>query len=143
MPYHAVFGFLIPLLVGILEVNSQGTNKSSFETHPANMWAFLSATFIYCFAFAADMKSQLHSSTTTGQSKLSSLTAVVSGSLSSVSLVSVFLSRLLGRLLFIIWALVIVMFFLSSYEMKTIFRVLCTRIKFKRSTSMDLPPLLV
>ncbi|KAK2650631.1 hypothetical protein Ddye_018120 [Dipteronia dyeriana] len=67
MPYHAVFGFLIPMLVGILEVKSQesrvksqGTNKSSFETHVPSKHVCVSVVHILvcCFAFAADMKSQ-------------------------------------------------------------------------------------
>ncbi|KAK3195133.1 hypothetical protein Dsin_026443 [Dipteronia sinensis] len=103
MPYHAVFGFLIPLLVAVLQVNNQGTNNHSFETHPANLWAFLLATLVYCFAFVADIKSQYYNSS---YAQLYSLVVVISGSLSSVSLISVFLPDLLGRLIFVLWAFV-------------------------------------
>ncbi|KAK4847451.1 hypothetical protein QYF36_002032 [Acer negundo] len=104
MPYHAVFLFLNPLLVAVLQAaNNQGTNRYSFETHPANLWVFLLATIVYCFAFVADIKSQDYN---TSYAQLYSLVAVISGSLSSVSLISVFLPDLPGRLIFIPWAFV-------------------------------------
>ncbi|KAL5798839.1 hypothetical protein ACOSQ2_003659 [Xanthoceras sorbifolium] len=90
MPYHAVFGFLIPLLIAVLQVNNQGTNNYSFETHPANLWAFLLATLVYCFAFAADIKYKFYNPRLR-YAQLSRLVAVISGSLSSVSLISIFL----------------------------------------------------
>ncbi|KAI9181966.1 hypothetical protein LWI28_020587 [Acer negundo] len=103
MPYHAVFGFLIPLLVAVLQlqVNNQGTNNYSFQTHPANLWVFLLSTIVYCFAFVADIKSQYYKPSC---AQLYSLVAVISGSLSSVSLISLFLPDLPGRLIFIPWA---------------------------------------
>ncbi|KAK2650693.1 hypothetical protein Ddye_018182 [Dipteronia dyeriana] len=103
MPYHAVFGFLIPLLVAVLQVNNQGTNRYSFQTHPANLWVFLLATLVYCFASVADFKSQYYNPS---YAQLYSLVAVISGSLSSVSLISIFLPDLPGRLIFIPWAFV-------------------------------------
>ncbi|KAL5798827.1 hypothetical protein ACOSQ2_003647 [Xanthoceras sorbifolium] len=103
MPYHAVFGFLIQLLIAVLQVNNQGTNKYSFETHPANLCAFLLATLVYCLAFAADIKSRFYNPRPS-YAQLSSLVAVISGSLSSVSLISIFLPYLPGRLIFIVWA---------------------------------------
>ncbi|TXG62629.1 hypothetical protein EZV62_009623 [Acer yangbiense] len=103
IPYHAVFGFLIPLLIALLRVNNQGGKNYSFETHPANLWVFLLATFAYCVAFAADIQSKFYS---TKYALLSSCVAVISGSLSSVSLISIFLPPLLGRLIFIPWAFV-------------------------------------
>ncbi|KAH7576298.1 hypothetical protein ACOSP7_003466 [Xanthoceras sorbifolium] len=103
MPYHAVFGFLIPLLIAVLQVNNQGTNNYSFETHPTNLWAFLLATLVYCLAFAADIKYQFYNPRLS-YAQLSRLVAVISGSLSSVSLISIFLPYLPGRLIFIVWA---------------------------------------
>ncbi|KAK2650696.1 hypothetical protein Ddye_018185 [Dipteronia dyeriana] len=98
MPYHAVFGYLNPLLVAVLQVNNY-----SFETHTANLWVFVLATLIYCFAFIADIKSQFYNPS---YAPLSTLVAVISGSLSSVSLISVFLPDLPGLLIFIPWAFV-------------------------------------
>jgi hypothetical protein len=53
------------------------------------MWAFLLATFIYCFAFAANMRFKC-----TRYSRLSGHVAFFAGSFSSISLVSVLLPAL-------------------------------------------------
>ncbi|KAK3195134.1 hypothetical protein Dsin_026444 [Dipteronia sinensis] len=138
MPYHAVFGFLIPLLVGVLQVNNQG-----FETHPANLWAFLLATLVYCFAFVADFKSQYYNPS---YAKLYGLVAVISGSLSSVSLISLFLPDLPGRLIFIPWAFVSIVVshsliislccWLYQMIMKTFFQVVGIWNRFKGSDDL-------
>ena len=151
MTYHEVFGFLIPLLVAVLQlqVNNQGTNKYSFETHPANLWVFLLATTVYCFAFVADIKSQYYN---TSYAQLYSLLAVISGSLSSVSLISVFLPDLPGRLIFIPWAFVSIFVsrnlninlccWLYQMIMKTFFQVVGIWNPFKGSglTEQPRPP---
>ncbi|KAK2650624.1 hypothetical protein Ddye_018113 [Dipteronia dyeriana] len=148
MPYHAVFGFLIPLIIAVLQVNNQGINKYSFETHPANLWVFLLATFVYYVAFAADIQSKFYS---TKYGKLSSFVAVISGSLSSVSLVSIFLPPLLGRLIFIPWAFVSIVLsrgFIVSicslfYQMimKTFFQVFDIWNRFRGCSLMEQPQL--
>ncbi|KAK3195077.1 hypothetical protein Dsin_026387 [Dipteronia sinensis] len=80
------FNCLIPILINVVQVKySEGKDKSPFETHPATMWIFVFSTFIY---FSAGQRSVT--------------VAIISGSLSSVSLVSVLLPRLLGTLIFII-----------------------------------------
>ncbi|KAL5794873.1 hypothetical protein ACOSP7_003467 [Xanthoceras sorbifolium] len=83
------FNCLIPMLVGVLQVNSQSKDVSPFETHPENMWVFVVSTFIY---FSAAQRSMP--------------LAVVAGSLSSVSIVSVLLPHRLGPLIFIPWTFV-------------------------------------
>ncbi|KAK3195076.1 hypothetical protein Dsin_026386 [Dipteronia sinensis] len=83
------FNFVIQMLIGVFQVDSQGKDKSPFETHPAEMWVFVFSSFIY---FSAAQRSVPM--------------AIISGSLSSVSLVSVLLPRLLGDLIFIPWAFV-------------------------------------
>ncbi|KAH7576297.1 hypothetical protein ACOSQ2_003658 [Xanthoceras sorbifolium] len=85
------FNCLIPMLVGVLQVNSQSKDVSPFETHPENMWIFVVSTFIY---FSAAQRS------------MPLAPAVVAGSLSSVSIVSVLLPRRLGPLIFIPWTFV-------------------------------------
>lgn len=102
MPWHAIFAFLNPLLVGVLQVKGQSSKVSPFDTHPADMWTFLLATLLYCFAFAANIK--YHGQRTSASySRISGHVALLSGSLSSVSLLSIFLPTLLGRLIFILW----------------------------------------
>ncbi|KAK3195078.1 hypothetical protein Dsin_026388 [Dipteronia sinensis] len=53
----------------------------------------------------SDIQSKFYS---TKYAKLSSFVAVISGSLSSVSLISIFLPPLLGRLIYIPWALLFI-----------------------------------
>ncbi|KAI9182631.1 hypothetical protein LWI28_027345 [Acer negundo] len=149
MPYHAVFGFLIPLLVAVLQlqVNNQGTNNYSFQRHPANLWVFLLSTSVYCFAFIADIKSQYYNPS---YAQLYSLVAVISGSLSSVSLISLFLPDLPGRLIFIPWAFMSIVVsrrliislccWLYQMIMKIFFQVVGIWIRFKGSGLMPRLP---
>ena len=97
-PCHAVFAFLNPLLIGVIQVKFQGTAQSPFQTSLPSMWAFLLATIIYCFAFAANMTFKC-----TWYSRLSGHVAFFAGSFSSISLVSVLLPALLGHLIFSVW----------------------------------------
>jgi len=103
-PCHAVFAFLNPLLIGVIQVKFQGTAQSPFQTSSPSMWAFLLATFIYCFAFAANMRFKC-----TRYSRLSGHVAFFAGSFSSISLVSVLLPALLGRLIFAVWIILPIM----------------------------------
>ncbi|KAK2650623.1 hypothetical protein Ddye_018112 [Dipteronia dyeriana] len=95
------FKYLIPMLITVLQVSSQGHSESPFKSHPANMWISLVATFIYYFAVAA---AQLESAIFFERSII---VAAISGSLSAVSLVSMFLlPGLLGFLIFIPWTFI-------------------------------------
>ena len=51
-PFHAVFGFLIMLLLTLVGVHFQGLNMSPLTTHYATMVLFIIAVFIYSIAFA-------------------------------------------------------------------------------------------
>lgn len=108
VPYHGVFGILIPLLVTILQVHVQGTTHSLFETHSLNMWVSLVATVVYYFACAVDMKFKLHchANNIPDNSQLFNGIANLSGSLSTVGFVSVLLPPLGGCIIFIAWGLV-------------------------------------
>lgn len=105
MPWHAVFAFLNPLLIGLLQVKFQGTSVSPFDTNPAQFHTFLLATLVYCLAFATHMKCRRGP---TNYTSLSGHMALISGSLSSISLVSIFLPRLLGRLILLSWIILLV-----------------------------------
>ncbi|GAY62479.1 hypothetical protein CUMW_218130 [Citrus unshiu] len=100
-PYHTLFVFLIPLLVGVIEINNvQDKNKSLIETHLMSMCLFLVALLIYAFAYFAVMKSEL---------QIFNAIAVISGSLCSVSLVSITLPHPYGHFSFIIWVFVLLL----------------------------------
>ncbi|KAH8488415.1 hypothetical protein H0E87_024181 [Populus deltoides] len=103
-PCHAIFAFLNPLLIGVIQVKFQGTAQSPFQTSLPSMWAFLLATIIYCFAFAANMRFKC-----TRYSRLSGHVAFFAGSFSSISLVSVLLPALPGRLIFAAWIILPIM----------------------------------
>ena len=100
MPWHAVFAFLNPLLIGVMQVKCQNASSSPFLTNPTDMWTFLLATLIYCFAFAANIKWRRGR---TIYALFSGHIALISGSLSSVSLFSIFLPTLFGRLILFLW----------------------------------------
>ncbi|KAK9273370.1 hypothetical protein L1049_018180 [Liquidambar formosana] len=103
-PYFMAFSFLITILVGVLQVNNQTNNASPFLTHPANMWAFIIATCIYSFAFAATLRLPPDSS----HSLLAGFVAFFSGALSVLSIVSMFVDPLwLGWLIAILWFLLL------------------------------------
>ncbi|PON82949.1 hypothetical protein TorRG33x02_212450 [Trema orientale] len=118
MPWHTVFAFLNPLLIGVLQVKCQGASLSAFDTDPANMYTFLLATLVYCFAFASNLKCRRRRRDWTNHALLFDHMALISGSLSSVSLVSVFLPGLPGQLIFFSW--IILPVFLSRH---LIFRI--------------------
>ncbi|KAH7576291.1 hypothetical protein JRO89_XS01G0028100 [Xanthoceras sorbifolium] len=92
--HHFVFIHVIPLLIGLLQVDYQSKNASPFDTHPINMWIFFAATAIYCLGLSIKMDSQNHQSTYS--QIITGHFILCSGALSSVSLASIFLPRLLG-----------------------------------------------
>ncbi|KAJ7962337.1 hypothetical protein O6P43_017579 [Quillaja saponaria] len=95
--WHVVFTFIIPLLVGILQVHC---HVSPFVTHPVNMWTFLFTVIIYCFALANYIKSRYYH---TAYSKPSAMLALITGSLASISVISIFVPHKLELPLFIVW----------------------------------------
>ncbi|KAJ6400370.1 hypothetical protein OIU84_015924 [Salix udensis] len=108
---HAVFAFLNPFLIGVIQVKFQGTNQSPFQTRLPSMWAFLLATFVYCFAFAANMKFKY-----TKYFRFSGHVAFLAGSFSSISLVSFLLPARLGPLVFVAWAILPIMVARSTVQ---------------------------
>ncbi|XP_044491285.1 uncharacterized protein LOC123215310 [Mangifera indica] len=90
--HDLIFKFLIPLLIGLLQVDYQSKNVSPFHTHPINMWGFLAATCIYCVVLG-----------TTTCSKIVSHIILSSGALASVCLASVLFPGFIGWLLLCLW----------------------------------------
>ncbi|KAI9187447.1 hypothetical protein LWI28_028276 [Acer negundo] len=81
------FEYIIPILIAVLQLSSK---ESPFKTHPVQTWVFVVATIIYGLAF------QLSNADV----------AIISGSLSTVLLISIFLPHSLGFLIFIPWSFV-------------------------------------
>lgn len=103
MSNAAVFQYLNPILIGIVAANVQGATQPLLATHALNIWSFLVATLVYCFALEA--KDVVTGSPGPQQNQANSCThfwsfvAFVHGSVSSVSLVSTFVSRSAGYII--------------------------------------------
>ncbi|KAJ0111211.1 hypothetical protein Patl1_00198 [Pistacia atlantica] len=101
--HHMIFLFLIPVMLGLLQVEYQSKNVSPFDTHPINMWVFLAATYIYCVGLATNLELQNHSTTT--YSKIISHVILSSGALASVTLALVLFPCLIGWLILCLWTI--------------------------------------
>ncbi|KAK3195079.1 hypothetical protein Dsin_026389 [Dipteronia sinensis] len=106
------FKYQILMLIAVLQANSN--IESPFKTHPVQMWVFVVATIIYCHAY------QLSNAPV----------AVIFGSLSTVSLVSIFLPGSLGFLIFIPWSFVpIIVAYQPIHAMFNNIRTACLRLQ--------------
>lgn len=94
-----------------MAANVEGTNKPLFEKHGINMWAFLVGLGVYCFALVADINSRMHD-----HQANSSVIAVVSGSLSTVSLVSTLVPQVIGYIILCISWICAAIFIVVVYE---------------------------
>ncbi|KAH8485839.1 hypothetical protein H0E87_027324 [Populus deltoides] len=52
---HAVFTFIMPVLLNFLELMYQGKDYSPFDTHPINMWIGLTCLLAYCLAYGVEV----------------------------------------------------------------------------------------
>ncbi|KAJ0053989.1 hypothetical protein Pint_00183 [Pistacia integerrima] len=95
-----IFLFLIPVMIGLLQVEYQNKNVSPFDIHPINMWVFLAATCIYCVGLATNLESYNYP---TACSKIISHLIINSGALASITLASVLVSSLIGWLILCLW----------------------------------------
>ncbi|KAL7169018.1 hypothetical protein ACSBR2_034110 [Camellia fascicularis] len=94
-PCQAIFKYLIPTLVALLAVKYNGKTENPFQAHPANMWTFFIARCIYCLALGLIQEMKIDSPI---YSKILGHLTFISGTVSCVSLVSIFLPDLPGKL---------------------------------------------
>ncbi|KAJ0053994.1 hypothetical protein Pint_00186 [Pistacia integerrima] len=111
-----IFLFLIPVMLGLLQVEYQSKNVSPFDTHPINMWVFLAATFIYCAGLATNLESHNHPTT---RSKIISRVILSPGALASVTLASVLVLRLIGWIILCLWTILAII--LARHLLKHIY----------------------
>ena len=123
-PCHGVFKYFIPSLMAVVALKFKNKNIDPFETHPVNMWAFVISTCIY-FLILGILK-ELQNSCANYHQILGHI-ILISGALSSVSLLSLILPTQLGCLIFIIWALLPII--LVRQSLKHIYRCLTHKIK--------------
>ncbi|KAJ4717542.1 hypothetical protein OWV82_012403 [Melia azedarach] len=98
MANSAIFWYINSVLVGIVGANVQGTTEPLLATHALNIWSFLGAKLLYCLALEADdvMRTRTLQLNQANYTHFWSLVAFVSGSVSSLSLVSTFVSHPAG-----------------------------------------------
>ena len=53
-PYHAIFAFLVLVLLDFLKLRYLGMNSSPFQTHPKSMSAAIASLLAYCLAYDAE-----------------------------------------------------------------------------------------
>ena len=118
-----MFTFLIPLLMGLLQVDYQTKKVSPLDTHPINIWIFFAATFLYCLGQSLKTELQIHQP---NYSQFIYNAILSSGALSAVSLASIFLPRLLGWFCLGLWPVLPIM--LARHFIKQIYETLKKRI---------------
>ncbi|XLR11797.1 hypothetical protein S83_039735 [Arachis hypogaea] len=101
IPCHAIFIFLDPLLLGVLQVEYQNKNKPPSATHPIQIQTFLMAICIYCMVLGI----KLYRKDLLGcyQEQILTFILLAFGSISSASLLSILLNSILFWLVIIIW----------------------------------------
>ena len=124
IPYPKVFGYLIPTLAAVVGANVQGTTKPLINTHRVSLCVFLVAIIIHYIAFAADKMSQRNQA---NFSQVWGLTAVTSGSLSAVALISTFCINSVAEIICYI-ALSCAVIIIVVYQCGRKFVVTCRRL---------------
>ncbi|KAE9610782.1 hypothetical protein Lalb_Chr07g0190261 [Lupinus albus] len=120
IPWHSIFIFLDPLLIGVIQVEYQNKKESPFDSYPIQMKTFLISICIYCTVFGV----MIHKTRTRGsyQTQILSFVLLLSGSLSSASLLSILFQQPLLWVMLITWGLVPITFcgFLSKSSLSWI-----------------------
>ncbi|KAK7255400.1 hypothetical protein RIF29_28809 [Crotalaria pallida] len=98
--WHIIFTSMVTLLVSVLQVKQE----SPFDTHPVLMQTFLAAISINSAVLGIKIRTQNH--TGSYQPQILKLLLLLSGSLSSASLLAILLHRQLFWVLFITWGFV-------------------------------------
>jgi hypothetical protein len=91
-PFHAAFGFLITILIGLVGVHFQGLGVSPLRTHFATMLLFLMAVVIYSIAFVG-IKVGAHN-TSYHYLPLFKFICLISGTIACELLVSILIAAL-------------------------------------------------
>lgn len=117
IPCHAIFVFLDPILLGVLQVEFQNKKESPLDTHAVHKQTFLTAICIY----SALLGIQIHTHTRGGggylQAQILSYALLFSGTLSSASLLSITLQQRLLWVVLFVWGsipLILARHFLKS-----------------------------
>lgn len=100
IPFHAIFVFLDPILLGVLQVEYQNKKEPPFDTYPLQKHIFLTTICIYGALLGIKVHAKIHG----GYLKeILSYGLLLSGVFSTVSLLSILLSQQLLWTVLIIW----------------------------------------
>ncbi|KAL3497531.1 hypothetical protein ACH5RR_040263 [Cinchona calisaya] len=89
---HAIFIFLVSLLLNFLQIKYQGKAESPFETHPKAMFVAIVTLFLYCLSYDAKVRfSKIHQNVS-----FVNISMAIFGPLSLAALSSVLLPEFLG-----------------------------------------------
>ncbi|KAK7390193.1 hypothetical protein VNO78_25493 [Psophocarpus tetragonolobus] len=100
IPWHAIFVFLDPILLGVMQVEYQNKKESPFDTHPLQKHTFLTAICIYGALLGIKIHTKIHGGYL---EEILSYSLLLSGVFSSVSLLSIMLQQQFLWIVLIIW----------------------------------------
>ncbi|TKY63668.1 hypothetical protein E2542_SST13547 [Spatholobus suberectus] len=132
-PCHEVFMFLNQQFLGALQVEYQNNAKSPFETHPIHMWTFLTSICFYSVVLAFKMNLQARSG---NFALILKHVLLVSGLLSSASLLSIFHPRQNFWFLYVIGIYIPVM--LAHHLLKNRLSTTITTLAFQLRANLNL-----
>ncbi|KAH1162961.1 hypothetical protein AAZX31_01G124200 [Glycine max] len=90
IPWHAIFVFLDPILIGVMQVEYQNKKESPFDTHPLQKNTFLTAICIYGALLGIKMQTKTRDGFF---QEILNYGLLLSGAFSSVSLLSILLKQ--------------------------------------------------
>uniref|UniRef100_A0A6N2JZS7 Uncharacterized protein n=1 Tax=Salix viminalis TaxID=40686 RepID=A0A6N2JZS7_SALVM len=101
---HAIFTFIMPVLLCFLQLMYQGKDYSPFDTHPITMWIALTCVLAYCVIYGVEksctkyFQSPVYASAVRGG-------AMLFGSLSVASLASILFPDCMQPILYLLCTL--------------------------------------
>ena len=132
--FHAIFAFINPVVLNLLELRYQGKPITPFDTHPITMMVGISCLLAYCLAYGFELKCHVSQLSPTHRSTLRR-SMVLFGSLSLVSFVSVLFPGSVQLILFNLYVLLLIMGLLLHAQVKIFFRARELRSVRRRSNS--------
>ncbi|KAK4581140.1 hypothetical protein RGQ29_024707 [Quercus rubra] len=114
---HAIFAFMIPVVIALLGQKYQGKAITPFDTHPMTMTFGISCFLAYCLAYGFELKSHVAQQPPTHAAILGR-SVVVFGSLSLVSFVSILFPVSVQPILFGLYTLLLMGFLLHAQVSK-------------------------
>uniref|UniRef100_A0A2C9UK81 Uncharacterized protein n=1 Tax=Manihot esculenta TaxID=3983 RepID=A0A2C9UK81_MANES len=84
---HAIFAFIVPVLVAFIDIKCQATTKSPFETHPITIKIAIACLLAYCIAYGFELAFCARLSQ--ANARICQVTVAIFGSFALASLASI------------------------------------------------------